>query len=640
MGLNLEDIVNKSMKMAEATQKARGIDNFGSIGFKYQQERAYNDAERNKRWGQIDEEQKRKDLLSNAEKEREKSFTLADMQNKREEGVNQRYFDVARIRRGDPLNPEGDFSGNAVPGVGGGGGSRTGSRGSGGKAEMSPAERKFDAFVKSNSNNGLTMDQINSAHDSAYATKPNAEGVKAFTGENSTAPEASRFPRYDGKPYTPISEPIAQGIGSTVAAQNIPQRSGLSASPSLSVQGSPQLSDVEERNRIRTERQARTGYVPTPNGPGYGYYKGEDLPPVGSYMNGRNGLTEVTPALQEQLRTGTAGTVSQGQYPGVKPGVTAQGVQNVAPTRSLPEQGQPSSSQGMQFNRLVPGMQGERVAEFIRPDGISFFTNNESMIQGATAPKNLSASEKQAVVDSEQMSRESNRKSTDVDKVKLAPLSEQDQKIKSDNVQNVQKDNGLLQRYTDAYNEFSNTPIGFGMGLQGINQFAQGAIGLNDKITQGVVQPAIDYLTTPMNRNQNSISDGISNIAKNVAPYLTDNSIKNGMSNIAKNVAPGIGLTDGLIKSQVPLSQQEERQAVLGDSERRVREERLKDRQNRRTVTSPSAIVYPTETSSPSAITVEPQRQPINLAQMGDSERRVREEQGKKRKKRRSPDNE
>jgi len=521
------------------------------------------------------------------------------MQNKRSEATDQRYLDVARIKRYDPLDPEGNFSGNAVPGVGGGGGSRTGSRGSGGKAEMSPGQTQYDAWSKDTT--GRTPEQHSEAWNKFNTSAPTPGVVSAHKdtpglvkagsqGETSTAPEASRFPRYDGKPYTPISEPIAQGIGSSVAAQNIPQRSGLPASPSLSVQGSPQLSDVEERNRIRTERQARTGYVPTPNGPGYGYYKGEDLPPVGSYMNGHNGLTEVTPALQEQLRTGTAGTVSQGQYPGVKPGVTAQGVvspargvpvegaystnQNSTPvrslpeqgmlvqpapvegrirmipsggapmsrnealrkvdagydsggtgamsnesrmsiandimksnagnpsmpgtrrivsgdalpeqrmipsggapvegtytttptgtsftpsaqgigrtlpeqnisapamavqgatsTRTLPEQGQTSSSQGMQFNRIVPGMQGERVAEFIRPDGASFFTNNESMIQGATAPKNLSASEKQAVIDSEQMSRErmrGNRQSSNA-----APLSEQDRKIKSNNVQAV-----------------------------------------------------------------------------------------------------------------------------------------------------------------------------------------------------------
>jgi len=55
----------------------------------------------------------------------------------------------------------------------------------------------------------------------------------------------------------------------------------------------------------------------------------------------------------------------------------------------------------------------------------------------------------------------------------------------------------LLDQYTNAYNNFSNTPIGFGMGLQGINQIVQGSYGLGDQIGNAA-QPVIDYLTTPM----------------------------------------------------------------------------------------------------------------------------------------------
>ena len=64
MDIDLQALIDKITNMAEASNKARGIDNFGSVGFKNQQERAYTDSRNDARDKLIADKEKTRDIIS------------------------------------------------------------------------------------------------------------------------------------------------------------------------------------------------------------------------------------------------------------------------------------------------------------------------------------------------------------------------------------------------------------------------------------------------------------------------------------------------------------------------------------------------------------------------------------------------
>ena len=97
---SLEELIGKIMSMAEASQKARGIDNFGSVGFVNNQERAYQDSRNDARAKMIMERDKQRDVVSEGRYGRENAMSLAGMQygpGGSVDRTNQRYVDAANI---------------------------------------------------------------------------------------------------------------------------------------------------------------------------------------------------------------------------------------------------------------------------------------------------------------------------------------------------------------------------------------------------------------------------------------------------------------------------------------------------------------------------------------------------------------
>jgi hypothetical protein len=76
----LEDLVSKVIQMAENSQKARGIDNFGSLGYKGNIEREYQAGRSDAADKLSIERDRQQGLMSNAREDREKAMTLANMQ--------------------------------------------------------------------------------------------------------------------------------------------------------------------------------------------------------------------------------------------------------------------------------------------------------------------------------------------------------------------------------------------------------------------------------------------------------------------------------------------------------------------------------------------------------------------------------
>jgi hypothetical protein len=79
MGINLEELIDKVMSMREDQMKAMGIDQWGSSGYKANQERAYQDSQRSERNKRYDEIQKQRDLMSEGASNRQQGLALENI---------------------------------------------------------------------------------------------------------------------------------------------------------------------------------------------------------------------------------------------------------------------------------------------------------------------------------------------------------------------------------------------------------------------------------------------------------------------------------------------------------------------------------------------------------------------------------
>ena len=321
---------------------------------------------------------------------------------------------------------------------------------------------------------------------------------------------------------------------------------GTGTGSSLGGGGRRRTSDALEAAKIASDMFKAQQVAPGQQGTSYEDFHKKvlgSINPASKPQLDANGMVVKTPAASTEGMSGYGGpdetpaqrAERQALVPGHKN--ARMGISTPygeAPSALTPNQWQQyadSKSPGMKYNGNQPGMINDQIAGFTKPDGTRFFANTgAARMQAGTAgitPEAVTAPVTPNTAQAFTTGGSPDAANRDVSNTR-APVSASSSKP------------GMLQRYTDTYNKFSSTPLGYGMGLQGINTLVQGAIGVNDAIVKNAVQPAIDYLTTPMPATSKTAPSPSSTSAPASRPFVDAVGPKPGAPNLffPSTVAP------------------------------------------------------------------------------------------------------
>jgi hypothetical protein len=269
----------------------------------------------------------------------------------------------------------------------------------------------------------------------------------------------------------------------------------------------------------------------------------------------------------------------------------------------------------MQFQRFVPGMQGEQIAEYSRPDGISFFTNRTQPTaqQSASQPVNTVIN-KPSIADSAELQREKMR-------VSSSHRLQKDQPYKTNELgesipENAGQTKNLQGYIADLKNENrKNSEIVLGRGsfnepegTSAQSQYAVAPTGIGD-----MARNALSLQQTQQQQPQSLETQRIAALMK----AEDDKRSAVLMNQLSQQPYAGYAIQNTNIPTQQVASQPQQPQSNNYG-------------------TAPIIIG---DVNAPNDIPANLQQQ-IQQAQRGDSERKIREERLKKRNKRRSVDNE